>query len=90
MLFSTLKHIAKYQSSHLFKSPKPISKIFISSKSMSEAADNHLVWVDLEMTGLDIDKDVIIEIACLITDKDLNIVAEGNHLKIKLKYLFYI
>nr|XP_023964802.2 oligoribonuclease, mitochondrial [Chrysemys picta bellii] len=35
-----------------------------------------MVWVDLEMTGLDIEKDQIIEMACLITDPDLNILAE--------------
>ncbi|XP_065661960.1 oligoribonuclease, mitochondrial isoform X3 [Hydra vulgaris] len=36
-----------------------------------------LVRVDLEMTGLDVDKDHIIEMAVLITDPDLNIIAEG-------------
>uniref|UniRef100_A0A8C4YKU2 Exonuclease domain-containing protein n=1 Tax=Gopherus evgoodei TaxID=1825980 RepID=A0A8C4YKU2_9SAUR len=39
-----------------------------------------MVWVDLEMTGLDIEKDQIIEMACLITDSDLNILAEGPNL----------
>ncbi|HTF83960.1 MAG TPA: oligoribonuclease [Cellvibrio sp.] len=39
--------------------------------------ENNLIWIDLEMTGLDPDKDVIIEIATLITDADLNILAEG-------------
>lgn len=38
---------------------------------------DRLVWVDLEMTGLDPDKDVIVEIAVLITDSDLEPVAEG-------------
>jgi oligoribonuclease len=37
----------------------------------------HLIWIDLEMTGLNPDTDVIIEIATVVTDKDLNIVAEG-------------
>lgn len=41
-----------------------------------------LVWVDLEMTGLDIDKCHIIEMACLITDENLNIVAEAPDLVI--------
>lgn len=36
-----------------------------------------LVWMDLEMTGLDPDDNVIIEIATIITDDELNIVAEG-------------
>lgn len=38
---------------------------------------NALVWIDLEMTGLDPDRDRIIEIATVITDNHLNIVAEG-------------
>lgn len=38
---------------------------------------NHLIWIDLEMTGLDVDQCRIIEIATIVTDKDLNIVAEG-------------
>ncbi|CAG8493482.1 9910_t:CDS:2 [Ambispora leptoticha] len=36
-----------------------------------------LIWVDCEMTGLDVQKHHIIEIAVMITDKDLNIIAEG-------------
>jgi oligoribonuclease len=36
-----------------------------------------LIWVDLEMTGLDPETDRIIEIATIVTDKDLNILAEG-------------
>ncbi|MGD9794099.1 MAG: oligoribonuclease [Acidimicrobiia bacterium] len=39
-----------------------------------------LVWMDLEMTGLDPGKDVIVEIATLVTDDELNIVAEGPDL----------
>ncbi|MGK0673360.1 MAG: oligoribonuclease [Halothiobacillaceae bacterium] len=38
---------------------------------------NRLVWLDLEMTGLDPDRDAIIEIATLVTDAQLNILAEG-------------
>ncbi len=37
----------------------------------------NLVWVDMEMTGLDPDKDRIIEIAAVVTDAELNILAEG-------------
>jgi oligoribonuclease len=43
---------------------------------MTVSAD-HLIWIDLEMTGLDTDRDQIIEIATLITDKDLRALAEG-------------
>jgi len=38
---------------------------------------NNLIWIDLEMTGLDTVNDVIIEIATVVTDKDLNKLAEG-------------
>jgi oligoribonuclease len=44
-------------------------------------ADN-LIWIDLEMTGLDSRSDVIIEIATVITDKDLELLAEGPVLAI--------
>lgn len=37
----------------------------------------NLIWIDLEMTGLEPDQDYIIEIATVVTDKDLNILAEG-------------
>lgn len=43
---------------------------------MAQDAEN-LIWIDLEMTGLDPDTDLIIEIATVITDKNLNILAEG-------------
>lgn len=38
---------------------------------------HNLIWIDLEMTGLNPDKNVIIEIATLVTDSELNILAEG-------------
>lgn len=40
-------------------------------------SNGNLVWLDLEMTGLDIANDVILEIACIITDGNLNIIAQG-------------
>jgi len=45
-------------------------------------SDSNLVWIDLEMTGLDVQNDVILEIATIITDKDLHIIAEGPELVI--------
>ena len=43
---------------------------------MAQTADN-LIWIDLEMTGLNPEKDRIIEMATIVTDSRLNIVAEG-------------
>ena len=39
--------------------------------------DSNLIWLDLEMTGLEPSTDVILEIAIIITDSDLNIIAQG-------------
>lgn len=47
------------------------------------ADKNHLIWIDLEMTGLNPDTDVIIEIATIVTDSDLNVLAEGPSLAIR-------
>ncbi|MDN6072655.1 MAG: oligoribonuclease, partial [Enterobacterales bacterium] len=40
-------------------------------------SETNLIWIDLEMTGLDPEVDRIIEIATLVTDANLNILAEG-------------
>ena len=39
--------------------------------------DSNLIWIDLEMTGLDTQNDLIIEIATIVTDSKLNTLAEG-------------
>lgn len=44
--------------------------------------DQNLIWIDLEMTGLDPETHKIIEIATIVTDKELNILAEGPVLAI--------
>lgn len=44
--------------------------------------DNNLIWIDLEMTGLNPDQDRILEIATVITDSNLNVLAEGPELAI--------
>ena len=41
------------------------------------ADDDQLVWLDLEMTGLDVERDAIVEIACIVTDSQLNALDDG-------------
>ena len=53
----------------LFTEEKPVSNLKLN--------ENNLIWIDLEMTGLDPDTDVIIEMATVVTDANLNILAEG-------------
>ena len=43
---------------------------------------SNMIWIDLEMTGLDTQRDYIIEIASIVTDKNLNILEEGPNLVI--------
>ncbi|HTL48892.1 MAG TPA: oligoribonuclease [Verrucomicrobiae bacterium] len=47
---------------------------------MKKQNKNNLVWLDMEMTGLNPEKEVIIEMATIVTDSDLNILAEGPSL----------
>ena len=47
------------------------------SSTYSERVNDRLVWIDCEMTGLDLQRDALIEIACLVTDGDLNVLGEG-------------
>lgn len=49
---------------------------------MSQPHADNLIWLDLEMTGLHPETDVIIEVACLVTDANLQILAEGPALAV--------
>ena len=60
----------------------PVSQPVASSTSAAPAriaakSDNNLVWVDMEMTGLSPENDRIIEVAVVVTDSELNVLAEG-------------
>lgn len=44
---------------------------------------DRLVWIDCEMTGLDLVQDVLIEVAALVTDSDLNVLGDGVDVVIK-------
>ncbi|XP_003387775.2 PREDICTED: oligoribonuclease, mitochondrial-like [Amphimedon queenslandica] len=47
-----------------------------NSNYISKMSDK-MIWVDLEMTGLDINKCTILEMACIVTDGNLKVIAEG-------------
>ena len=49
----------------------------------SRALTDRIVWIDCEMTGLDLSKDALIEVAALVTDYELNQLGEGVDLVIK-------
>ncbi len=51
-------------------------------RTAMDERDQRMVWIDLEMTGLDIEKESIIEIATIVTDGELNILAYGPNLAV--------
>jgi oligoribonuclease len=55
----------------------------MSEPTLVTPQDSHLIWIDLEMTGLDPMSDSILEIATIVTDKDLAPIAEGPELAIR-------
>lgn len=61
-----------------------MEKVTIIHPKPTQKPKKNLIWIDLEMTGLDTQKDEIIEIATLVTDDNLNILAEGPVLAIKV------
>ena len=50
---------------------------------MSQGNEDNLIWIDLEMTGLDPASDSILEIATVVTDRELNVLAEGPEFAIR-------
>ncbi|WP_275289393.1 oligoribonuclease [Halomonas elongata] len=48
-----------------------------ANQDAQDPRTQRLVWIDLEMTGLDPNRERIIEVATLVTDADLNVIAEG-------------
>ena len=51
---------------------------------MSDAKTDRIVWIDCEMTGLDFDHDQLVEVACIVTDNELNELDEGFEIVIKV------
>lgn len=50
--------------------------------NQNNSKKNRLIWIDLEMTGLNPNEDRIIEIATIVTDSELNIISEGPNLAV--------
>jgi oligoribonuclease len=48
-----------------------------ATEATTTPADDRLVWIDLEMTGLEVEKHVIVEIACIVTDSELVTLDDG-------------
>ncbi len=44
---------------------------------MTAKSDNNLIWIDMEMSGLNVEEDKILEVAVIVTDPDLKVIAEG-------------
>ncbi|XP_046390532.1 oligoribonuclease [Ischnura elegans] len=63
-----------------FASLRSISGLLRPLFMAGNAPNMKLVWIDMEMTGLKIDKDKVLEVACLLTDTDLREIIEGPHL----------
>ena len=55
--------------------PQPLASLCYACAAMLDR--NNLIWLDLEMTGLDPETELIIEVAILVTDSSLNVLAEG-------------
>src|SRR5699024_11254673 len=55
------------------------------TSSATPAKHDRLVWIDLEMTGLDPKRHTIVEIAAIITDAELNVIGEGLDIVIHAK-----
>ncbi|WP_407941431.1 oligoribonuclease [Metallococcus carri] len=49
----------------------------------TKATNDRIIWIDCEMTGLDLRQDALIEVACLVTDFDLNQLGDGVDVLIK-------
>ena len=70
---------AKFQTNYI-RTMSSSSPPFKAAKGGSK--DSNMVWIDCEMSGLNPKVDTLLEIAVIVTDKDLNILAEGPNLVI--------
>ena len=61
----------------------PMTAPDLTTPSSSRAQSDRIVWIDCEMTGLDLEQDALVEVAALVTDFDLNQLGEGVDLVIR-------
>lgn len=54
-----------------------------TSSTQSASPNQRIVWIDCEMTGLDLQRDALVEIACVVTEADLTLVDDGVSVVIK-------
>ena len=76
-----------------FNGPRLFSHRFSTVEETESARlldESCMVWIDMEMTGLDVEKEKIMEIACIITDKNVNIVAMAEDLILKVRSKWFI
>ncbi len=59
-------------------------KTFVLAVRGMDKRHHRMVWIDLEMTGLDVHRESIIEIATVVTDADLNVLATGPNLAVSV------
>src|SRR5690606_829730 len=63
--------------------PARLSSVEAVTETISKAQADRIVWIDCEMTGLDIVNDALIEVAALVTDFELNVLGSGVDLVIR-------
>ncbi|XP_044260031.1 probable oligoribonuclease [Tribolium madens] len=77
-----IRSMANKMSFFVRNNPTPVVNGYSTVKNSPhfDLEGHRVVWVDMEMTGLDVATDKMMEVACIITDSDLNIIAEGPDL----------
>ncbi|QDO89403.1 oligoribonuclease [Ornithinimicrobium ciconiae] len=63
--------------------PRPLGSVGPVTETITKAQADRIVWIDCEMTGLDIVHDALVEVAALVTDFELNVLGEGVELVIR-------
>lgn len=81
MTFTTfgLSVMLQFLASRLLRKPPAPVEVKTPKRKLKTAISKPLVWIDCEMTGLDISKDHIIEICCMITDGNLNLIDSAGY-----------